>query len=125
MATKAVTTNADVIRRFEEEFKNQLNPNITDELTAPDVQHRLPYKGLPPGRDGLRAIQQTVGQTFADIHVKVEILVAEGDYVADRVSGTGTRRSNGQPTTWVEHELYRLENGKIKEFWAMGGPEVG
>jgi len=63
MATRAVTTNADVIRRFEEEFKNQLNRNITDELTAPDFQHRLPYKGLPPGRDGLRAIQ-VVGWPF-------------------------------------------------------------
>jgi predicted ester cyclase len=98
MATKAATTNTDVIRRFEEEFKNQLNRNITDELTAPDFQHRLPYKGLPPGRDGLRAIQQTVDQTFTDIHVTVEILVAEGDYVA----GVG----QGYPTLkWPTHDL--------------------
>ena len=124
MAPVQDNANVAVIRAFEERFKNQLDKGVVDELTTAEFVHRLPYPGLPPGRDGLRAIQGVISGEFSDICVEVELMIASGDYVADRVVGHGVRRSNKQPTDWVEHEIYRLKNGKIDEFWAQGGPTV-
>ena len=48
--------SAQVVRRFEHEFKNNANHGIVDELMSEDFVHHLPYQGLPPGRAGMRAV---------------------------------------------------------------------
>lgn len=118
-------TNADVVRRFEDEFKNRANLDVVDELMADNFVHHAPFAGLPDGRAGMKAIGQFVGGAIRDIRVSVDLLVSEGDFVADRISATGVRRDTNEPTNWVENHIYRLKGGHIVEWWPAGGPNLG
>jgi hypothetical protein len=44
-------SNADVVRRFEDEFKNQSRFDVVDQLMTEEFVHHLPYPGIPPGRE--------------------------------------------------------------------------
>jgi predicted SnoaL-like aldol condensation-catalyzing enzyme len=117
-------SNADVVRRFENEFKNRSNFDVVDELMTEGFVHHLPFTGLPEGRAGMKAVGHAVTGAIRDIQVAVDLVVSDGDLVADRISAHGVRRDNGQPTEWVENHIYRLNGGRIAELWPAGGPTL-
>ena len=117
-------TNEDTVRRFEEEFKNKANLDIVDELMASDFVHHLPYPGLPEGPAGMKAVGHLVFGAIREIHTSVDIVVANGDLVADRISAQGVRKDNNQPISWVENHIYQLQGGRIKELWPGGEPDL-
>ncbi len=118
-------TNREIVERFEDEFKNRMNIDIVDELMAPDFVHHLPYPGLRDGRDGMCDVGHFVFGAIRDIHVTVDLILAEGDLVADRVSATGIRTGTDAPIAWFENHIYRVVGGQIRELWPAGGPELG
>ena len=117
-------SNADVVRRFEEEFKDRNNLDIVDELMSEDFVHNLPYPGLPPGRAGMKAVGKLVTGAFRDIRVSVDLVVADGDLVADRISARGVRADSGAEAEWVENHIYQVRDGRIVELWPAGGPTL-
>jgi limonene-1,2-epoxide hydrolase len=116
--------SAQVVRRFEHEFKNNANHGIVDELMTEDFVHHLPYLGLPPGRAGMRAVDELVTAAICDIHVEIPLILTDGDLVADRVEAAGVRADTGAPLTWVENHIYRVTDGQITELWPAGGPQL-
>ncbi len=119
------TANLEVVSRFIEEFKNNGNHGIVDELMSPDFVHHLTDPRLPAGRDGIKALGQVIVAGFPDVHASVEDLVADGDKVIERTqtSATHTGEFNGIPATgkkvgWTEIHIYRLVDGKIAEQWS-------
>ena len=44
--------SAQLVRRFEHEFKNDANHGIVDELMSEDFVHHLPYRGCRRGAPG-------------------------------------------------------------------------
>jgi predicted SnoaL-like aldol condensation-catalyzing enzyme len=117
--------NAQVVRRFEHEFKNYANHGIVDEMMSEDFVHHLPYQGLPPGRAGMRAVAEFITGAIHDIHVEIPLILTEGDLVADRVEAVGYRADGGAPLAWVENHIYRVTEGQITELWPAGGPQLG
>ena len=109
----------ELVRRYTEEFKNQSNFDIVDELCTDNFEHHLPIPGLPPGRAGMKAVGHFVTGAVRDIKVVIDILVANGDYVANRNTARGIRVDNGQEITWTEHEFWRMDNGRLSEQWSM------
>jgi hypothetical protein len=89
-------SNADLVRRFTEEFKNRSNFAIVDELFADNFVHHLPIPDIPPGRDGMKGTQQ-VRHWRHPRH----------------------QRDNGQEITWTEHEIWRAGNGRLAELWSV------
>jgi ketosteroid isomerase-like protein len=122
--TSSTLTGTATVRRFEEQFKNLANHSIVDTIMTEDFVHHLPYPGLPPGRDGMKAVGGYITSRIADIEVQVTMTVAEGDLVADRVEAAGICTDNGEPITWVENHIYRLRDDRISELWPAGGPEL-
>jgi predicted ester cyclase len=119
------TENLEVVGRFIEEFKNQANHGIVDELMTPNFVHHLADPNLPPGRDGIKVLGQVIVGGFPDVHASVQDLLADGDKVIERTqtSATHTGEFNGIPPTgkevgWTEIHIYRLEDGKIAEQWS-------
>ena len=117
--------NQEVVSRFIEEFKNNANAGIVDELMAPDFVHHFPDPRIPAGREGLKLAGQSIVMGFPDVHVTVEDLLADGDKVIERTTAkaTNTGEFNGIPpsgntVTWTEIHIYRLEDGKIAEMWS-------
>lgn len=117
-------SNADVVRRFEEEFKNRNNLEIVDELMAEDFEHHLRYPGVPPGREGTKAIGRIVTGAFRDIHTTVDLLVSEEELVADRITAHGVRNDNGEPADWVENQIDRVVDQRVTQLWPAGGPTL-
>ena len=114
-----------VVTRFVEEFKNNGNHDIVDELLTADFVHHLTDPRLPPGRDALKLLGQSIVAGFPDVNVTVEDLLVDGDKVIERTTAraTHTGEFNGIPATgrqvmWTEIHIYRLEDGKIAELWS-------
>lgn len=123
--TPASEINTAVVSRFIEEFKNNANAGIVDELLAPEFVHHLPDPRLPAGREGLKLVGQSIVMGFPHVHVTVEDLLADGDKVIERTTATATHTGefngippSGNAVTWTEIHIYRLENGKIVELWS-------
>jgi predicted SnoaL-like aldol condensation-catalyzing enzyme len=112
-------SNTDLVRRFTEEFKNRSNFAVVDELLADGFVHHLPIPSIPPGREGMKALGQFVTGAIRDITVDIDLMVADGELVANRNSATGVRVDNGQKITWTEHEFWRVQNARLAEQWSI------
>lgn len=124
MTDKKLEENKVTIRRFVEEFKNRANHGIVDTLFAPNFVHHFPDSRLPHGREGMKLLGRSVVVAFPDVHATIEDMVAEGDRVVERTTARATHKGvfNGIPATgkkvvWTETHVYRLENGKVVEYW--------
>jgi steroid delta-isomerase-like uncharacterized protein len=117
--------NKDVIRRFVQEFKNKANHGIVDELFTANFSHHFNDPRLPPGREAMKLLGQSVVAGFPDVQATIEDLLAEGDKVVERTTARGTHTgdfngvpASGKPVTWTEMHVYRFEGGKIAELWS-------
>lgn len=117
--------NQAVVNRFIEEFKNNANAGIVDELFTPEFVHHLPDPRLPAGREGLKLVGQAIVAGFPDVQVTVEDLLSDGDRVIERTTARATNTgefngipATGKPVTWTEIHIYRMEDGRIAEMWS-------
>lgn len=117
--------NQEVVARFIEEFKNKANHDIVDELLAPDFVHHLADPRLPPGRDAIKLLGQSIAAGFPVVQATVEELLADGDFVIERTTARATNTgefngipATGNPVTWTEIHIYRMKDGKIVEQWS-------
>ena len=82
--------------------------------------HHLPIPGLPEGRAGFKALGQFVTGAIGDITVTIELIVA------NRNRAHGTRKADGKEMNWIEHEFWRVENGRLAEQWSVAdGLDIG
>ena len=83
--------NTASVRRFYDEVWNRGNLAIADELFADDyVRHDLRPGTAPAPPAGPRARVGRCRAAFLDVHLAVELLVAEGAYVVARWTMAGT-----------------------------------
>ena len=123
--TPASEINTPVVSRFIQEFKNNADQGIVDELFTAEFVHHLPDPRLPAGKEGLKLVGQSIVAGFPDVQVTVEDLLADGDKVIERTTARATHTGefngippSGTPVTWTEIHIYRLENGRIAEMWS-------
>lgn len=118
-----------IYRRFVEEIINDGDfdkiPQLFDESY---VDHSAP-PGAPGGLDGVAAVFRMFRGGFPDVHFTIRTMLAEGDKVATRVTGTGTHRGDffgveptGARANWASHGIFRVRDGKIVEHW--GQPDL-
>ncbi|HXV60706.1 MAG TPA: ester cyclase [Vicinamibacteria bacterium] len=114
-----------VVRRFVEEYKNNQNPDVVDELVANDCAVHIPLPGLPQGREGMRKNGRLVCSAFPDVHVTGEFLLTEGDIVIERANAVATHKGEllgtpptGKRVTWTELHAYRVKGDQITEVWS-------
>lgn len=113
--------NKAIVRRVYEVF-NSGNMALLDEVCDVSMLMHQGIPGMPPGREGLKAVGAALRSGLPDFHLAIEEIVAEGDTVVVRYSGSGTHKGKfmGVPPTdrtiaLQGCEFYRLANGKVVE----------
>lgn len=117
--------NKQAVRRVFEEIMNRGNLQVVDELVADDYRVTDP-PGIPPGKDGFRALVNMYRTGAPDLKMTVEDIIAEGDRVAVRWTATGTLTGEmmgmpptGQKVTFRAISWFRLVNGRLAEEWTQ------
>jgi steroid delta-isomerase-like uncharacterized protein len=116
--------NRQLIRRFYDEGWTKNNLDVYDELVVDDFTDHQAMPGLPPGREGFKALNVMFRSAFPDLRVDVDNVVAEDDKVGCRWRSTGTHEGElfGIPPTGNKVDVtatvfYRVEDGRLAEGW--------
>lgn len=103
---------------------NANNPDVADGRFTDDYVAHIP--GVPPsatrGPEVFKAVIRLWRGAFSDWHMTVEQLVAEGEFVANRFTTTGTHdrplfgiSPTGKRIEVHSQELHRVLGGKVAE----------
>ena len=119
--------NKAIDARITLEAFNQGRLDVIDEVISPDfVDHSQLPPGLPPGREGVKALARALRSAFPDFKVTIEHQIAEGDLTVHHVSATGTMKgdfagmpASGKRARWEAIHISRLANGKVVEHWSV------
>ncbi len=113
--------NEAVVRRFFEVF-NQHRPEGLEEIISPDY---VDYGHDPPGRGPQGALDDYRGvmMVASDARYEIDDIVADGDTVAARWTGSMTHTgisiagiaATGKNLTLTGMSFYKLRNGQIVE----------
>jgi steroid delta-isomerase-like uncharacterized protein len=116
----------NVVRRFIEDGLNKADADVIAEVRSPDIVWHAGVLGEARGVDDLVSKISWIHESFPDLHVTIEDLIAEGDRVVARATVTGTHSgpvlgvpATGKRVMWSAIVMYRVEDGKIAEQWLM------
>lgn len=117
--------NKDLVRQFTE-ISNAAEWDRLGEIVAPDLRRHSAATAGPPVRslEEFIALQKSFLMTFPDQRVRLDAVIAEGDFVAVRATYTGTQTgpmgelpATGKPVDGPFIAFFRIESGKIAELW--------
>ena len=123
----SVEQNKMIMRRIYDEVWGKGKTALLSEFFTPDVCDHLPVPGQPRGLEGVRWFMDMMRRAVPDMRVTLDLVVGEGDLVADHFTATGTHKGEmmGMPPTNKKFtmsgsSLWRFSGGKISEMWALG-----
>ncbi|MBP2703218.1 ester cyclase [Microbispora sp. RL4-1S] len=104
----------------------ELIAKTIDEIVEPDALIRTPLPIDATGAEALKHVWARLFQTFPDLHVEVEDMIAEGDRLVCRNTVTGTHRGDfmglpptGRSVAYNEIFIFRFADGRIAETWGV------
>jgi len=110
--------NAALMRRYYEEVFNRRNLAFLREHIHPEiVGHGPGIEDEVRGIDQVAAFSAYVFEAYDDYRFTLEDTVAEGDRVVVMGRVEATHRTTGKPVRFFGLTLYRLEAGRIREYW--------
>jgi steroid delta-isomerase-like uncharacterized protein len=120
-----IQENKALVRSFYERVWNRGEVGAAADVFAPDyVRHDLRPSQAGPGPAGQSKIAAEFRAAFPDLHMEVDLMIAEGDLVAARwtTDGTNTRSWAGEAPTgrrarFSGVNIFRISDGKVVELW--------
>ena len=117
-----------VVRRYYEEIGNQRKESVADEIIAPNFK-LFPYSQPPYGPEGVKRFMKWLCvESFPDLTVTIDKLIAEGDTVAASVTlhaahtanfswfpQLGSFKPTGMRFHLKEFVFWSVADGKITE----------
>lgn len=128
--SKEQDNKAIVGRWFKDFWGNPWNPNIVEELAAPDILLQYSLHEPRRGRDDVKRFMIGFRDAFPDLYFEgAADLIAEDDYVVGRWKGGGTHTgpafsdfllgalpaASGRKMHFTGTTVLRVANGKIAE----------
>lgn len=117
--------NAALYRRWFDEVVNKHDPELADDLLAPDYVLHFPRLPAPVDMLGHLQLLNAFWAGFSDWQETVEDVVADADRVVIRVTGRGTHHgtfrglsATGRQVTATGIGIARIVDGRILEVWA-------
>jgi len=116
--------NKALVRRYFEEFFNEENLSIADQVLGPDIDHVAhgAPPGTPPGSEGAKKTLHIYRNAFPDLHATIEFQLTDGDKVLSSFTIRGTHKGEFQgipptnrPVKISGITIDRITGGKIVE----------
>lgn len=119
--------NKEQARRFNEEVWGKSNLDAIDHLVADDFVGHNPARPKPiRGADGVREVVELLQVAFPDCEVELEQVIADGDWLAQRVTVTATHEGEfmgidptGKQVEVTGMNVTRFEDGKWVEGYEL------
>ncbi len=99
-------------------------PDLFDQVLAPDWQDIPPNPGQGPGRDGFKPIVAGFVKTIAGLKITNDDIIESGDKVVVRSTIEGTQASDfagfpskGRPFKIMAIDIHQFKDGKIVKTW--------
>jgi predicted SnoaL-like aldol condensation-catalyzing enzyme len=105
----------DVIRRLHRTLLDARDPDAVDDLFAPQFESHNHPPGFPPGVEGVKSWFAMVRDTFPDVDVRIDQVVADGDSAAVATTISGTHAPTGRHVAVTGIDIIRVEDGRIVE----------
>ncbi|MDQ3808887.1 MAG: ester cyclase [Chloroflexota bacterium] len=119
----SVEENKALVRRFFEAFFAN-DAAALEEVTSQDVVYHTAPPGLSAGIQGYRELMAMYHGAFADLRLTIDDMIAEGDKVVTRFTGSGTHRGDfmgvaptGKQAAAGAISIVRVAGGKVTEEW--------
>jgi predicted ester cyclase len=116
--------NKALMKRFVAEYQTNHDDAILYELVAEDFVDHSALPGMPPGREGVKALFDSFHAAFAGFAARVHDQVAEQDRVVTRKSFHGRHVGDfmgnaptGRDVRIDVIDIVRLKDGQIVEHW--------
>lgn len=109
-----------IVRRDMERGWNAGDVDVFDESIHPDAVAHDPARGEFRGREAVKAMVLGLRETFPDLQITAEDLIAAGDKVVLRWRATGTQASPpgaGRRVEFTGVTIDRFSEGRIAESW--------
>ena len=123
--TDKLEANKDVVRRFGEAVNNNNYDALNDLVTANFVRHSQATPEVKVrSLEEFKQFGKMYSKSFPDMKGTIEMMIAEGDFVAIYATFTGTQTgpmgpfpATGKTMESKTMAIFRLENGKITVLW--------
>ena len=119
--------NKTIARRIVDEAWNKHNPASLDQLFSNDaVVHDPQNPTITKGPQGAKSTLAIYLRAFPDMKITIEREIAEGDYVVQLLSTSGTHTgplgnipATGKKTNVTGVITSKLQDGKVVETWSL------
>ena len=111
--------NKALANRMVERLFNQHDLSVADDVIAADaLDHEELPPGMPPGREGTKAMFAMMFSAFPDFQATIQNLIAEDDKVVVHMLWTGTHKGElmGIPPTGKQVTVTGARNGSPESF---------
>ncbi|MCA1844922.1 MAG: ester cyclase, partial [Actinobacteria bacterium] len=86
--------NKGIVRRYQDAY-NSNDLDVLDELLAPDWKTQaFPTDLMEQTIENVKAVHQSLLESFPDLHITTHELIAEGDVVVQSYTVRGTHRGD-------------------------------
>jgi steroid delta-isomerase-like uncharacterized protein len=117
--------NKELVRRYLEQSINAGSTEALDEFTTLDYVGHM--AGFPDfGREAHKQLLSVFRSAFPDLHIDIQVMVAEGDLVVHRSTYSGTQLGafqgippTGKHVSITGMNISRIKNGKVAEDWTL------
>lgn len=127
-----MSTPKQILQRALDEIFNHGKLETADELIDPAYVNHDASPGQGGGPEGVKHVARLYRTAFPDLHLAVERMVMEGEWVAVHVHERGTHRGafqgiapTGRRVAWRWIGIYRVAGGRLIERWGrIDTPEL-
>lgn len=102
------------------------NPDLVDEVLAPNWDDIPLAPGQGPGPEGIKPIIRSVLQAFPDVRITIQDMVQEPGRIGVRAEISGTHQGElfgiaptGKKVSFRLHEFHTLDGKRVTTTWHM------
>jgi steroid delta-isomerase-like uncharacterized protein len=117
--------NKEIIKRFSEELWHNHNFDVIDETFHKDAIIHSPFN-IKQGRLTMHDAAHKWLESFPDLEITINDLIAEDDKVVARWTAHGTHMGSFFETNPTHNEVtysgvttFEFKHGKVAEYWAL------